>query len=64
MKRSSCLSHVRSRKLSETGAKFHPFYRKLGSPSKNLMSDFAVEVAKNPKSSLKPLNSPIRDLDN
>jgi len=40
-----CLSRVRSRKLR---AKFcHP-YRKSGSKSKNMTSDFAPEVAKQP----------------
>jgi len=32
--------------------------RKSGSPSKNTMSDFVLELAKYPKSSPKPLNSP------
>ena len=43
---SVCLSHVRSRKLREIGAKFCCLYRKSGSPSKNKTSDFALEVAK------------------
>ena len=46
-----CLFCIKSRKLSETGGKVHHFYRKSGSPSKNMMSDFALEVAKYPKSS-------------
>ena len=41
------LSRVRSRKLGEIGAKFRHLCRKSGS------SDFAPEVAKYPKSSLK-----------
>ena len=45
-----CLSRVRSRKLSEIGAKFHRLYRKSGLPSKNMTSDFAPEVVKYPKS--------------
>jgi len=37
-----CLSvRIRSRKLSETGAKFRRPYRKSGSPSKNMTSHFA-----------------------
>jgi len=48
---SVCLSPIRSRKLSEIGAKFHHLCRKLGLPSKNMTSDFAPEVAKYPKSS-------------
>jgi len=47
---SVCLSRVRCRKLSEIGAKFCRLYRKSGSPSKNMTSDFAREVAKYPKS--------------
>jgi len=43
---SVCLSRVRSQKLSEIGAKFR---RKSGSPSKNMTSDCAPEVAKSPK---------------
>jgi len=46
------------------GAKFHHLYRKLGSPSKNMMSDSALEVAKYPKTSPKPQNSQNVDLDN
>jgi len=49
---SVCLSRVRSRKLSEMDAKFRHFYRKSGSPSKNMTSHFAPEVAKWPKSIL------------
>jgi len=45
------LSRVTSQKLSETGAKFCHLYRKFGSPSKNLTSDFAPEVAKYSQSS-------------
>jgi len=51
------VSHVRSQKLSEIGAKVHHLYRKLESPSKKMMSDFAQEVAKYPKSSSKLQNS-------
>jgi len=46
-----CLSCNRSRKLSQTGAKFHHLYRKSRSLSKNMMWDFALEVTKYPKSS-------------
>ena len=42
----SSLSRVRSRKLREIRAKFRHLYRKLGSPSKNITSEFALEVAK------------------
>ena len=49
---SVCLSCVRSRKLSEIGAKFRYFYRKSGSPSKNMTSDFLPEVAKYRKRNL------------
>jgi len=52
-----CLSCIRSRKLSELDTKFCCLYRKLRSPSKNMTSDFAPEVAKYPKSSPKPQNS-------
>ena len=48
-----CLSRVRYRILSEIGATFRRLYRKSGSPSKNMTSDFALEVAKYPKSSPK-----------
>ena len=41
-----CLSRIRSRKLSEIGMKFRHLYRKSGLPSKNMMSYFALEVAK------------------
>ena len=51
---SVCLSRIRSRKLSETGARFCHLYRKLESLSKNMTSDFAPEVAKYPKNSSKP----------
>jgi len=54
---SVCLSHLRSRKLSEIGAKFHYHCRKSGLPSKNMKSDFAPEVARYLKSSPKPQNS-------
>ena len=37
--------------------KFRRFCRKLGSLSKNIMSDFAPEIAKYPQSSPKPQNS-------
>jgi len=53
---SVCLSHVRSRKLCEIGEKVHRLYRKLGLTSKNMMSDFALEVAKYRKSSPKSQN--------
>jgi len=43
---SVCLSLVRSRKLSEIDAEFRRLYRKSGSPSKNMTSDSAPEVAK------------------
>jgi len=43
---SVCLSRVRSRILSETDAKFRRLYRKSGSPSKTMTSDFAPEVSK------------------
>ena len=45
---SVCLSRVRSRKLSDIGlgAKFRRLYRKSGSPSRKMTSDFAPEVAK------------------
>ena len=59
-----CLSHVRSRKLSELGAKFHHFYRKLGSLSKNMMSCFALEVDKYPKIAPNPKIAQNGDLDN
>jgi len=54
---SICLSRVRSRKINEIGAKFSHLYRKSGSPSKNITSDFAPEMAKHPKSSPKSQNS-------
>jgi len=37
--------------------KFHRPYRKSGLPSKNMMSDFVLELAKYPKRSRKPQNS-------
>jgi len=52
------LSRVRSPKRSEIGTKFRQLYRKSGSPSKNMMSNFAPKVAKYPKSSPKLQNSP------
>jgi len=48
---SVCLFHVKSRKLTEIGAKFRQHYGKSGSRSKNRTSDFAPEVVKYPKSS-------------
>jgi len=45
-----CLSRIISPKLNETGVKFHRLYRKSGSPSKNMTSNFAPEVAKYAKS--------------
>jgi len=53
-----CLSRVRSRKLSKIDAKFRNIYRKSGSPTQNMTSDFTPEVAKYPKSSPKFQNSP------
>ena len=50
------LARIRSRKLSEIGAKFRCLRRKSGSPSKNVTSDFASEVAKYAKSGPKPQN--------
>jgi len=41
-----CVFRIRSCKLSEVGMNFCHLCRKLGSPSKNMMSDFALEVAK------------------
>jgi len=41
-----CLSHVTSRKLSEIGAKFRQLSGKSGSLSKNMTSDFELEIAK------------------
>jgi len=43
-----CLSRIISRKLSEIGAKFCRLCRKSGSPSKNVTSAFAPEIAKYP----------------
>jgi len=45
----ACLYRVISQKRSELGAKFRHLYMKLGSESKNMMSDFASEVAKYPQ---------------
>jgi len=45
------LSRVRSRKLRTIRAKFRHPYKQLGLESKNIMSDFASEVAKYPKNS-------------
>ena len=47
-----------SRKRCEILAKFCCCYRKSGSPSTNMTSDFVPELAKCPKSSLKPPNTP------
>ena len=56
--RSVCrLSRVRSRKLSKIGAKFYRLYGKSASPSKNMTSDFAPQLARYPKSNPKPPNS-------
>jgi len=44
-----CLSRVRRWKLREIRAKFHHLYKKSGSESKNMMSDFASKVAKYPQ---------------
>ena len=49
-----CLSCIRSQKLSKISAKFCRLHRKLGLPSKNMMSYFAPEVAKYSKRSPKP----------
>jgi len=46
---SVCQSRVRSRKLGEISAKFRHYYRKSGSESKNMTSDFAPDVAKYPQ---------------
>jgi len=54
-----CLFRVRSRKLSDIGAKFRRICRKSGSQSKNMTSDFAPEVGKYPKSSFKPQKNKI-----
>jgi len=54
---SVCLSRIRPWKLSKTDAKFHHIYRKSGSLSTNMMSDFAPEIAKYHKSSPNPPNS-------
>ena len=42
---------------------FRRLYRKSGSPSKNMTSDFAPEVAIYPQKTPKNPNSPNRDLD-
>jgi len=39
-----CLSHVKSLELCEIRAKFRHLYRKSGSHSKNMTSDFALQV--------------------
>jgi len=52
-----CLSSIRSRRLSEIGVKFRHLYRKFGLPSKNMMSGFALELAKYPQNSPKLQNS-------
>jgi len=49
-----CLSRVRSRKLREIRAKFRRPYRKSGSPSKNMTSDFVPKLAKYPKGAANP----------
>jgi len=41
-----CLSRVISRKLRKIRVTFHRHYMKSGSPSKNMTSYFALEVAK------------------
>jgi len=43
------LSCVKYRKQSETGAKFCCLYGKYGSPSTNVTSNFAPDVAKHPQ---------------
>jgi len=50
----ACLSRIRSRKLSERGAKFRHLYTKSGLVSKNMTLDFALEVAQYPQSTLNP----------
>jgi len=59
-----CLSRVKFRKLGEIGAKFRHRYRKSGSESKNMTSDFAPEVDKYPKKTQNPQIAQNRDLDN
>jgi len=49
---------------SDIGAKFRRLYRKSWSPSKNVTSDFALEVAKYPKSSPNLKITKNGDLDN
>ena len=54
---SVCLSRVRSSKLNEICAEFRRLYRKSRLPSKNMMSDFALKVAKFPKIVCEPIVS-------
>jgi len=46
------------------GAKFRRLYKKPGSESKNMTSDFVPEVAKYPPKPQKPQIAQNRDLDN
>ena len=65
-------SHLYSRRVCPTsdlknkaiGTKFCRLHKKSESPSKNMMSDFAPEIAKYPKSSSKPQKTQNGDLDN
>ena len=49
---------------NEIGAKFRRPYRKSGSESKNMTSDFALEVAKYPQKPQNPEIAKNGDLDN
>jgi len=51
-------------KLNMMGEKFGRLYRKSESPNKNMTSDFPPEVAKYPKSSPKPPNTPKMGISN
>ena len=70
MKRSSrlssivCLSGVRFRKVSEIGAKFYDLHMKSRSPTKNMTSDIARELAKYPKVAPNPKIAQNGFLDN
>jgi len=59
---SVCLSRIKSRKLSEIGAKFHHLDSKSGSPNKNMTSYFVPEVANYPRSSHNPQNCNFRSV--
>jgi len=54
------LSRVRSRKLGTICAEFHYLYKKSGSESKNMTSDFAQEVSKYPQNSPNSLDNQAR----